>query len=254
MQLPMKIYKLIHQKRCLILTIALMISIWLSQIPGVIAAPPKQGGDIAIISNPASNAVVQGTVQIIGSADHPSFQFYVIDFAPEPNTGDQWNTVGAIHDSPVVNGLLETWDTSLVTDGSYTIRLRVVRLDGNYSEFFAQQVVVSNALPIPTDTPEVVETPQPTITPTPLPPTPTIVVDQPVVDTPTPRPVPTSPPLEDPDESQSFIPTVTNFSLTPLSDACLYGAGIMLSVFLLFGFLGALRMFIKGFIDRVKRK
>lgn len=238
-----------------ILLLTFAINVWPVQISGVIAAPFRQGGDIAIISDPPSNDVVQGTIQIIGSADHPSFQFYVVDLAPEPNTGDQWNTIGATHDTPVINGLLETWDTTLVPDGSYTIRLRVVRLDGNYSEFFTQQVVVSNTQPIPTDTPEAVEeTPIPTVTPTALPPTPTIVVDQPIVETPTPRPVPTSPPLEDPDESQSFIPTVTGFSLAPLNDACLYGAGIMLSIFLLFGFLGALRMFVQGFIDRLKRK
>ncbi len=169
--------------------------------------------------------------------------------------GDQWGTVGITHDTPVINGLLETWDTTLVPDGSYTFRLRVVRLDGNYSEFFSQQVVVANSQPIPTDTPTPVEaTPRPTITPTDLPPTPTIVIDQPVVDTPTPRPVATTSPLEDPDENSSFIPTVTGFSFGPLQDACLYGCGIMLSLFLLFGFLAALRTFILGFIDRIRRR
>lgn len=232
------------------------IAIWLLPYPGVKAAPPPQAGDIAVISSPASNAVVSGTVEILGSADHPSFQFYVVDIGPEPNIGDQWTTIGATHDTPVINGRLETWDTTLVPDGSYTIRLRVVRLDGNYSEVFARQVVVSNTQPVPTDTPDS-PTPDvtraPTVTPTDLPPTPTIVVEQPIVDTPTPRPVPTSPPLEDPDESSSFIPTITGFSSGPLFDACFYGGAVMLGVFLFFGFLAALRTFIRGFIDLIKR-
>lgn len=243
----------------LVLTLLTITTIWFIQISGVVAAPPQQGGDIAIIASPTSNAVVQGTVQIMGSADHSAFQFYVVDLGPEPNTNDQWSTIGAIHNAPVINGVLETWDTTQVPDGSYTIRLRVVRLDGNYSEFFVRQVVVSNTQPLPTDTPlpqgtEEAPPPQfPTVTPTDLPPTAPIVIEQPVVDTPTPRPVPTSPPLEDPEENRSFIPTVSGFSMSPLTDACLYGGGVMVGIFLLFGFLVALRTFIRGFIDLIKR-
>jgi hypothetical protein len=254
----MKINRSSLQKPSRLVVLIIIISVWLTQLPGTLAAPPSQGADIAVISSPADNAVIQGTVQIIGSADHPSFQFYVVDIAPEPSTGDQWNTIGVTHDNPVINGPLETLDTTLFPDGSYTLRLRVVRLDGNYSEFFVRQVVISNTQPIPTDTPSAAEElppGPPTVSPTPLPPTPTIVVEQPVVETPTPRPVPTSPPLEDPEDTgSSFIPTVTGFSLAPLGDACLYGAGIMLVIFLLFGFLGALKMFIQGFIDRMRRR
>jgi hypothetical protein len=232
----------------------LVAILWLVQLSAAVAAPPSQGQDVSIITEPASNAVVQGVVQIRGSADHPSFQFYKVEFAPEPIAGDQWQIIGDLHQEPVIDGVLETWDTTPFPDGSYTLRLRVVRQDGNYNEFFSQQVVVSNAQPIPTDTPEVEETPIPTITPTNVPPTPTIVIEQPVVDTPTPRPVETSPPLEDPDENRSFLPSVAGFSLAPLRDTCIYGAGIMLGIFLLFGFLSALRIFIQGFVDRLRRR
>ncbi|MEM7342923.1 MAG: hypothetical protein AAF485_01655 [Chloroflexota bacterium] len=223
--------------------------------PAVLAAPPQQEGDVFVITSPANNAPVQGVVPIVGSANHPAFQFYILEFSPEPVTGDQWQIIGAIQEAAVLNGQLATWDTTVISDGAYTIRLRVVRLDGNYSEFFTQQVVVSNAQPIPTDTPEVPPTPAPpTITPTPLPPTAVIEVEQPVVDTPTPRPVETSAPLEDPEEdSTSLIPTVTGFSFAPLRDACLYGAVLMLSVFLLFGFLATLRSFIYGIVQRIRR-
>jgi len=241
----------------ILLILSMMMLLWLVQLAGVVAAPARQGQDLAIINNPASNAVVQGTVQIVGSSDHPSFQFYSVEFSPEPVTGDQWQIIGATHNTPVINGTLETWDTTLVPDGSYTLRLRTVRLDGNYSEAFSQQVVVANTQALPTDTPTVVQEVVPAIptaTPTDLPPTPTIAIEQPIVDTPTPRPIETTAPLEDPDEVTSFIPTVTGFSLSPLRDACLYGAAIMLSIFLLFGFLVALRTFIMGFVHRMRRK
>jgi hypothetical protein len=244
-------------KHYTLLALVIITIVWLVQFSWAIAAPKRQGQDLAIITNPPSNAVVWGTIQITGSADYPAFQFYIIEFSPEPVTGDRWQIVGDIHEAPVIDGLLETWDTTLVPDGSYTLRLRVVRLDGNYSEFFSQQVVVANAQPTPTNTPAETPTPEsvpPTVTPTEVPPTPTIVIEQPVVETPTPRPVETSPPLEDPEEDSSFIPTVTGFSVSPLQDACLYGGGIMLSIFLLFGFLSALRMFILGFLDRRRRR
>ncbi len=244
------------KKRVIIsLTLIIIAIFWLLQFSAVVAAPESQGQDIAIITEPINNAVIQGSVPIIGSADFPSFQFYIVEFHPEPVTNNQWQIIGTIHETPALNTVLETWDTTLIPDGSYTLRLRVVRLDGNYSEFFSQQVVVSNAQPIVTDTPTPTPALIPSATPTDLPPTPTIVIDQPIVDTPTPRPVETSPPLEDPEEeSGSFIPTVTGFSTIPLRDACLYGAGLMLSVFVLFGFLSALRMFIKGFVDRRRLK
>lgn len=234
---------------------------WLTPSPQAVAAPSQQGEDIGVITSPSSNDVIQGVVPIIGSADHPSLQFYIVEFSPEPVTGNQWQIIGAMEEQPVINGELVTWNTTTVPDGSYTIRLRVVRLDGNYTEAFSQQVVVANAQPVPTDTPtpdavpttaEIQQVPQvePTITPTDLPPTPTIVIEQPIVDTPTPRPVATNPPLEDPDEDGSLVPTVQGFSVIPLRDACLYGGGLMLTVFLLFGFLSALRLFIKGFINK----
>jgi hypothetical protein len=240
----------------------ILTALWLLQISGALAAPKRQGQDIAVITNPLSNAVVRGTIQVTGSADHPQFQFYVLEFSPEPVTGDQWRIIGAIVQTPVLDGVLQNWDTTQVPDGSYTLRLRTVRLDGNYTEFFAQQVVVTNTQPLPTDTPTPGPTPTaaapivgpPTVTPTDLPPTPAIVIEQPVVDTPTPRPVETSAPLEDPAENQSFIPTVSGFSAAPLRDACLYGGVLMLSVFLFFGFLSALRMFINGFIERHRRR
>lgn len=237
-----------------------LLLLGLSQFAGVQAAPAAQGQDLAVINDPASNGVVRGSVQIIGSADHPSFQFYAIEFSPEPVTGDQWQIVGATHNTLVINGVLETWDTTLIPDGSYTLRLRVVRLDGNYSEAFSQQIVVSNTQPLPTDTPaaptpvEELVPSSPTDTPTPLPPTPTVLIEQPIVETPTPRPVETTAPLTDPDEVTSLVPTVTGFSFSPLRDACIYGAGIMFSVFLLFGFLAALRTFIMGFVHRLRRK
>lgn len=202
----------------------------------VLAAPPAQG-DLALITSPQNNAIVRGQVPILGSATHPQFQFYKVEVAREPVLGDEsYGIVGAIHEEQVVDGQLELWDTTQVPEGSYTLRLRVVRVDGNYSEYSLVQVVVANAQP--TETPTSAETPTPTITPTPLPPTPTIVIEQPALPTGAATPVPTRvTPLPTPaEEKPSF-----DLDITPLQTAFLYGAGISLGIFLLFGFLMALR-------------
>jgi hypothetical protein len=211
---------------------------------GALAAPPAQG-DLALITTPQNNAIIRGLVSIQGSATHPQFQFYKIEYAREPVTDDNWVIIGAIHEEQIVGSQLEVWDTTSVPDGSYTLRLRVVRLDGNYSEYSAVQVVVANAQP--TETPTPAETPTPTVTPTPLPPTPTIVIEQPALPTSGVTPLPTRiTPLPTPSEENANL----NLDVTPLQTACLYGAGISLGLFLLIGFMAALRNLIYAIFGR----
>jgi hypothetical protein len=107
---------------------------------GALAAPPAQG-DLSIITSPQNNAIVRGQVPILGSATHPQFQFYKVEVAREPPIDENFAIVGAIHEEQVVDGQLEMWDTTQIPDGSYTLRLRVVRLDGTYSEDSVVQVV-----------------------------------------------------------------------------------------------------------------
>jgi hypothetical protein len=211
---------------------------------GALAAPPAQG-DVSLITSPQNNAIVRGQVPILGSATHPQFQFYKVEVAHEPPSDENFAIVGAIHEDQVVDGQLESWDTTQVPDGSYTLRLRVVRLDGNYSEYSVVQVVVANAQPTETPTPSA--SPTPTISPTPLPPTPTIVIDQPALPTGAVTPAPTRiTPLPTPAEETFSL----NLDAVPLQTACLYGAGISLGVFLLFGLLAALRNLIYAILGR----
>lgn len=233
-------------KRTWLLLLIALILAGLSALgwTGVLAAPPAQG-DLSIITSPQNNAVVRGLVPILGSATHSQFQFYKVEYALEPVVSDEaWAIVGAIREGQVVDGQLEVWDTTQVPDGSYSLRLRVVRLDGNYTEYFLVQVVVANAQP--TETPTPAETVAPTVTPTPLPPTPTIVIEQPALPTSAATSVATRTALPTPqDEEGSF-----SLDVMPLQTACLYGAGISLAIFLLFGFMAALRNLIYSILGR----
>jgi hypothetical protein len=136
----------------------------------VAATPARQEGP-AVISSPADNAVVRGTVPIVGTAVDQNFWKYEVYFASEGT--EQWTLIGAIHETQVADGLLETWETTIIPDGNYSLRLRVVNRTGNYQEVYVRGVMVANAAP--TDTPEPTETPIPTATQTPAP-SPTFII------------------------------------------------------------------------------
>jgi outer membrane biosynthesis protein TonB len=204
------------------------------------AAPgrsPQEQEPQAVITSPRDRAVVRDKVSIQGTATHSQFWKYEVAYGPEPNPGEQWILIGAVHETQVVDNVLETWDTTLLPDGNYSLRLRVVRRDGNYGEYFVRQISVANTQPTDTPTPEV--TPTPTDTPTPLPPTPTIIIELPILPSPTHRPVPTA--------AQVIRPTPTpassffNIELPDLGGAFCWGAGAAAFAFLLVGLLALLR-------------
>ena len=164
----------------LCLLIALFVGLPIVRLEAV---PPQQE---AVITSPRDRDVVRGLLVIKGSAANPTnFWKYEIHYAPEPNPTDQWTVLG-IHEVQVIDGRLETWDTSQVPDGTYSLRLRVVRTDGNYDEYYVRQISVANAQPTETPT----ATPTPAASPTPLPPTPTVIIEQPPTVTPRPTPTP----------------------------------------------------------------
>lgn len=131
----------------------------------LLAAP--YGQDVSVeIASPGANEVVRGTVSIKGSASIPSFQFYKVEYGMGADPG-QWTVVNAIRTTPVEDGLLEVWETTLIPDGPYTLLLTVVEQTGNYREYRVQNVMVANAeAPSPTATPPITpaESPTPTAT------------------------------------------------------------------------------------------
>lgn len=141
---------------------------------------------IAQINSPQPGAIVRDTVAITGTATHPAFSFYKVEFAPEP--GSNWSVIGETHSNQVQDGVLAQWNTQGVPDGSYSLRLTVVDQSGNYKEDVVRQVVVANAGPAPSPTVDLSATPEGTLTPTATPtqagtpgPTPTVGVVIPVL-------------------------------------------------------------------------
>ena len=137
------------------------------------------------ITFPVSGDVISGEVTIVGTTDILGFSSSQLDFSYASNPTDTWfalqSSVQPVADSP-----LAVWDTTLITDGDYVLRLRVFIEDGSFQDVMVQ-VKVQNDTPI--------LTPTPVITPTPTrvdegAPTPFLVASSPTP-TLTPRPTPT---------------------------------------------------------------
>jgi hypothetical protein len=203
---------------------------------GAPAAEMSHAQPLGQISSPRDRATVRGLVPVEGSATHTQFQKYEIHYGPEPNPGNQWTPIaGSPFTVPVVQGRLGLWDTTIIADGLYSLRLRIVRLDGNYDEYFVRGVQVVNSRPTETPTPEETPTPAPpTETPTA---TPTVVIGVPTISSPTPRPsgtpLPTVPPSATPDRQ--------NMPFQSISDAACWGAGATAAVFVGIGLVFALK-------------
>ena len=124
------------------------------------AAPPAQDSQ-AVITSPVDGQEIAGTLTISGSASHPQFTRYELAFGPDPNPKDAWQVFSS-NNQPVANNVLGSWNTTSVADGTYMLRLRVVRKDSNYSEAFVRGLAVRNSQPTKTPTPS---SPAPTFEP-----------------------------------------------------------------------------------------
>jgi hypothetical protein len=207
------------------------------------AQPPGQ------ITSPRDRASVRGLVPIEGRAAHSQFQKYEIHYGPEPNPGNQWTPIaGSPFTVPVVQGRLGLWDTTIIPDGIYSLRLRVVRLDGNYDEYFVRGILVSSTRPTETSTPRPPPTSSgPTDTPAP---TPTIMIAVPTVASPTPKP--TSTPL--PTAPPTATPEPMDLPFQNISGAACWGAGATLAVFVGIGLLFVLKGWLASLLRWLARR
>lgn len=139
------------------LPMLLLVAMW--ALPQAVWAQSQNG-----IFNPAPGDVISGIVLIEGTAVHPDFLRYEIAFRQDFNPNADW-IVFAQGDRPVVEGTLAIWDTTVggeaapvFPDGRYRLRLRVVRNDYNYDEYFVTDLIIANSNLTPTVTPTITPT------------------------------------------------------------------------------------------------
>ncbi len=83
------------------------------------------------ITSPGMDAILNGPVQILGTANIPNFQYYKVELGSGENP-TSWSLFSDIHKSSIAGGLLDIWDPSAYPPGVYKLRLTVVDNTGNY--------------------------------------------------------------------------------------------------------------------------
>lgn len=116
-----------------------------------------QDAPSAAILSPLPDEAVFGQVTITGTTAVPAFVSSQLDFSYASNPTGTWFTIQA-STQPVTDAALAVWDTTLITDGDYILRLRVFTEDGTLQEVTVP-VRVQNDTPIPTPTPVFTATP-----------------------------------------------------------------------------------------------
>ena len=174
---------------CSIVAVVLFTSVVearLAQV-GPTATPTAQAGPQVVPQNPQiispkPGQALQGNIPVVVDTTFQKFQSVELTFAYANNPTKTWFLIyqGL---QPVSNGPLVAWDTSLITDGDYDLRMTITFLDGSQHAVDVRGLRVRNYSAVETDTPApatptsppaTAETPIPTITPThqpsPLPP------------------------------------------------------------------------------------
>jgi 1A family penicillin-binding protein len=90
------------------------------------------------LTYPASDQAVDGVVPILGSATTPYFDRYALQYG-EGDAPTAWQFIGPSRTQPVRAGVLDTWDTSALPDGRYTLVLALI--DSRGQQYFARQLV-----------------------------------------------------------------------------------------------------------------
>ena len=221
-------------------------------------APQWQGQDIAQITSPTEGQTISGLVTISGSADYPTFARWELAYGPDPNPNDVWQPF-AEGKQPVHDGTIGTWNTGVIADGGYMLRLRVIRKDSNYSEAFIRGLKVSNSAPIgtPTSIPPAATFPAAQSTFTAVEaaqPIATIMVEQPPTSVPDAKPAQTVQPQANAASRRTTASTASSFDIKQFGSACLNGAILVGGLFVLLGVIQAGRWSVKQFRRSQKRK
>jgi hypothetical protein len=138
------------------------------------------------ITSPLAGEVLRGEVTISGTTEIPNFFSAQLDFAYASNPTDTWFPIQTLS-QPVADSTLTTWNTTSISDGDYTLRLRVNLLDNTFQEItvpigIGNDMVASTQTVAPTSTMNAVEVQIPT---------PFLLAASPTPTTP-PRPTPTA--------------------------------------------------------------
>jgi hypothetical protein len=125
--------------------LCLLIMIWISPVSA-------QGIDAPELISPHAGEVLQGGITISGSVDIPGFSSYEVSYAYQGSESN-WFIIKESREA-VHENVLAVWDTSVITDGNYALRIRVNLQDGQFVDDVVGGLRVRNYTIIETSTPE----------------------------------------------------------------------------------------------------
>ena len=165
-----------------------------------------------VVISPRAGEAVIGLTEISGVTGLPGFQRVEVEYCYTNDPKNTWFLI-AEEDKSVNPGKIADWDTSLISDGIYDLRVTVFFADGTSQSTTVPGVRVRNYSPVETSTPQDPGKIAASLTP-----------EATAVPTRTPRPTPV--PL-------SLNPAV--LTRADLNASMLRGAGVGLGFFILFG-------------------
>jgi len=129
------------------IALLLLVILW-NGLPGFgsaqdLTATPEAGNGPDVVTEPTASAT---PLDISGTA----LSAWSVSFAYRDNPTNTWFLL-AQSSEPVSGGVLATWDTNSISDGSYVLRLRIQAANG--PEDMTVGVSVGNHLPAGTATP-----------------------------------------------------------------------------------------------------
>jgi hypothetical protein len=134
----------------LVAAVALLLIGDLALFPGNAVA---QDETIAVITSPVDGQQLFGLVNIIGSAAHATaFSDYRLEYNDLSDPNAPWMLVQPPVSQQVNADVIGAWNTNMVPDGIYQLRLRVVLTDGTEGEFVVSSLRVINSQPTPVPT------------------------------------------------------------------------------------------------------
>jgi hypothetical protein len=140
---------------------------WPAQQEQPTAEPPA-----ASLQSPLSGQALQGIVAVTGRLPAEGFRWAELSFTYDQDPRQTWFLIAEF--SQPVAGELAEWDTTVLTDGQYLLRLLVQLENGEQVEATVPGLRVRNYSPIETNTPAPTPSPPAGETPAPSPsPTPT---------------------------------------------------------------------------------
>lgn len=113
--------------------------------------------DLARIQSPNNGDVLQGRIDIIGTATGIGFQYAEISFRFQKNDSGSWFLISQVGE-PKIEGFLTSWDTSTIVDGDYQLKIQAFYEDGHNVESIIDDLRIRNYSAIETIIPPI-ETP-----------------------------------------------------------------------------------------------